>query len=100
MIDTVTTLIGLIMSFFGDSQPLLAVSNIIVNAGCFASACWAPEKGILQIGTMIGTGSAVLSSALFLVPEPTCETIAWVGFGLDAINTLMYCGFSCAKIDT
>lgn len=85
-------MIGLLVACFADSPPLMALSNVIVSAGCFAGSCMAPEKDIFRVCDMVGSGSSALSSVLFLVKEPTCQTIAWVGVGLDGINTVMMVG--------
>ena len=80
------------LSFFGDVPQILALSNIITSAGCFASSCIAPEKDFFRIAELVGSGSSTVSSGLFLVKEPYCQTAAWVGVGIDAANTCLMVG--------
>jgi hypothetical protein len=60
----------------------------------------APEKNFPEITLMIGTGSSALVSGLFLIPSPPTQGVAWAGFGIDLVSTLMYCGYICSKIST
>ncbi|KAG5753245.1 hypothetical protein H9Q70_004091 [Fusarium xylarioides] len=96
-VETIASFIGLILSCFADSPPLFALSNLIVSGGCFAASCMAPSGQLSRVSDAIGSGASALSSVLFLVKEPTCQTIAWVGVGSDVVCSCIQTGLMISR---
>ncbi|KAF5647296.1 putative RNA-directed DNA polymerase from transposon X-element [Fusarium sp. NRRL 52700] len=96
-VETIASFIGLILSCFTDSPPLFALSNLVVSRGCFAASCMAPSGQLSRVSDVIGSGASALSSVLFLVKEPTCQTIPWVGVGSDVVCSCIQTGLMISR---
>ncbi|CAM1505029.1 Fc.00g106660.m01.CDS01 [Cosmosporella sp. VM-42] len=94
-VETMASLLGLILSCFTDSPSLFALSNLAVSAGCFAGTCMAPEKGVYEYSEIVGSGCASLASILFLTKNPTTNTAGWVFDFIDVTNVVVRLG--CVK---
>lgn len=52
----------------------------------------APQIDLYRGANLAGSGCSTLSSVLFLVKEPYCQTAAWVGVGVDTMNVCLDTG--------
>lgn len=95
--ELLASVAGLILAFFADTPPLMALSNLVTSAGCFAGAWFQPEEDVFTISEKIGSGASTISSVLFLVPESTCQTGGWIGVGVDVVNTGVSIGYQCYR---
>jgi hypothetical protein len=53
----------------------------------------APSKTYDRISELVGSGAVTFSSILFVVKEPTCQTVAWVGVAIDFANLGVQIGY-------
>ncbi|KAF3228759.1 hypothetical protein TWF106_006279 [Orbilia oligospora] len=91
-VDIITSLVGLVLTCVSSNPVVLAIANLLNSVGNFAGTMMKPDIGGWDVCNLVGASCSCVSSILFLVPEPDCKTIAWVGVGIDAVNTLMTIG--------
>ncbi|ORX98814.1 hypothetical protein BCR34DRAFT_628299 [Clohesyomyces aquaticus] len=77
IVELITGILGLFFSFFAENAPIMAMSNFINSAGSLAATCCQPEKDGFSYAAIGASACHAVSSVIFLVKEPTCQTIGW-----------------------